>query len=209
MARRKIRFELGEIKIAGVKLEIDDDLEPATAAFGAAQQLIAGAIQPALSQALVNAQGKTIEGSVPKSHNGDAAHLPAPAARPGRSRSRAKAVAVESANLPTLIHDPVKYGNPKQDWTTAQKAIWILWIVQESTGRSELTATEVVETFNKYFKEFRTINRQNTARDLGKERKKNPPTVGWNPDTKVWYLYDAGKVVARGLAQLVAGEPEQ
>jgi hypothetical protein len=201
MARRKIRFELGEIRISGIKLEIDDELESATAAFGAVQQIVAGALQPAFNQALLGARGAVIDAEQPIAQPLPA-QLPSNAAKPKPrpAKNRNAPTPASTQDLPALSLDPTTYGNPRQDWTSAQKALWILWAVQESTGKTDLTTTEIVSLFNKYYQQFRTINKQNVGRDLGKERKKNPPTVGWKPDEKKWFLYEAGTTAAKALA---------
>ncbi len=200
MAKRRIRFELGKIEISGLKLEIDDDLDAATAAFAAAQQMVAGAIQPAFAQALAKGN-RTIEAGAAPADGNTAKAAPSKGTRSG---SRRKSSTDSPSNLPQYNHDPVKYGNPDMEWTTAQKAIWVLWVVQESGGATEMTPIQITDWSNKYFREFRTINRQNVLRDLGKEKKKNPPTVGNNPDAGMWFLYDPGKTVAKGLAHAVA-----
>jgi hypothetical protein len=197
MSKRRIRFELGEIKIAGLKLEIDDELDAATTAFRAVQQLIAGAIQPAFAQALVSGDTKVINGNT-GAPEGEAAKLP-PAKKASPRRSRL-ASSGDPAKIPVFTHDPEKYGNPATTWKVAQKAIWTLWAIQESGGAKEMTTTQIADTFNKYFREFRVISSSNVSRDLGSERKKNPPTVGSNPDSSTWYLLEAGKTAAKALA---------
>lgn len=197
MAKRRIRFELGEIKIAGLKLEIDDELDAATTAFRAAQQLVAGAIQPAFAQALVNGDAKVINGNTGAPEGEPAKLSPSRKAPVRRNRIASSS---DPAKVPAFTHDPDKYGNPATTWKVAQKAIWTLWAIQESGGVQEMTATQIADTFNKYFREFRVISPSNVSRDLGSERKKNPPTVGSNPDSGTWYLLEAGKTAAKALA---------
>ena len=207
MAKRRIRFELGEIKISGLKIEIDDELDAATAAFSAAQHLVAGAIQPAFAQAIVKSQqpGKMIEGSTIPT-DGEGQRTPAPRNNRSGPTRRKISSGGDKAVLP-YTHDPDKYGNPSMEWNTAQKALWTLWAMQESAGIQEMTSGQIVDVFNKYFREFRPPNRQNVTRDLGKEKKKNPPTVGSNPDTETWFLYDPGKTAAKALAHPTAPTP--
>jgi hypothetical protein len=44
MAKRRIKFKLGEIEITGVELEIEDDREQATTAFSTLQNQLVGVI---------------------------------------------------------------------------------------------------------------------------------------------------------------------
>ena len=53
MAKRRIKFTLGEIRISGVELEIEDEREQATTAFASLQSQIAGLIQPVVGKALL------------------------------------------------------------------------------------------------------------------------------------------------------------
>ena len=207
MAKRRIRFELGEIKISGLKIEIDDELDAANAAFGAAQHLVAGAIQPAFAQAIVKGQqaGKLIEGTA--SSVGEGQRTSAPRNTRSISSGRKKPASGSDANVLPYTHDPDKYGNPSIEWSTAQKALWTLWALQESADIKEMTSTQIVDVLSKYFREFSPPNRQNVTRDLGKEKKKNPPTVGFSPDTGGWFLYDPGKTAAKALAHPTGPTP--
>src|ERR1051325_5601814 len=55
MAKRRIKFKLGEIRISGVELEIEDERDQATAALSALQNQLSGVVQPAVSKALLGA----------------------------------------------------------------------------------------------------------------------------------------------------------
>lgn len=205
MAKRRIKFKLGEIKIAGVELEIEDDREQATAAFAAVQNQIASVVQPAVSKALLGV-GQVIDAAPSNGHSGAT-----PSARPKRRKLSSSAQTGETAVEPIeLSHDPVKFGNPVQGWSTPNKGIWLLWVVEQATARRELTISEIVNTFNQHFRTFGTITASNLSRDFGTLRKKNPPPVGadTNRSPQVWYLYDAGKTLAERLARGGDGKAE-
>lgn len=199
MAKRRIKFKLGEIKISGVELEIEDEREQATAALAALQNQLAGVVQPAVSKALLGV-GPIIEANPVDGQNG--------AGSPGRKRRRlgssSSGKSSESSVEPiALVHDPAKFGNPQQNWSTPKKGVWLLWVVEQATGKTQLTITEIVNTFNQHYRQFGTISASNLSRDFGALRKKNPPPVGvdTNQDPQRWFLLDSGKTWAEQLAK--------
>jgi hypothetical protein len=204
MARRRIKFKLGEIKISGIELEIEDERESATAALNTLQSQLTGAFQPALSKALLGAGAPVIDAPV----NGQAS-LDATAPQKRTRRRAASSAAPKPVNeaVPeqavAFVHDPDKFGNPSQQWNTANKAIWLLWVVEQATEQKELTAPQIADVFNRHYREFGTILSFNISRDLGNQRKKSPAPVGTDPNRnpQVWFLYDAGKAHAQRLAK--------
>jgi len=99
-------------------------------------------------------------------------------------------------------HDPAKYGAPQQEWATADKAIWLLYVVKMETSTAELSAIQIAATFNKHFKQAGVIRNFNVKRDLGKLKiGRGTALVGEdaskNPST--WYLTDAGDKKAQEL----------
>lgn len=200
MAKRRIKFKLGEIKIAGVELEIEDEREQATAALAALQNQLAGVVQPAVSKALLGAGATIIDASPANGQNGST-----PPARKRRklSSSTAAKPGSDGAQAITFVHDPVKFGNPRQGWTTANKSIWLLWVVEQAVGIKELTVNGIASAFNQHYRDFGIIRPPNVQRDLGNQRTKTPPPVGTDPNRspQVWFLYDAGKAHAERLAK--------
>jgi hypothetical protein len=197
MSKRRIKFKLGEIKISGIELEIEDEREHATAVLAEIQHQIAGAVQPALSKSLLGV-GPVVD--VPPA-NGQ----PTPTSPVRQRRKRAAGASGKgsdnTAQPITLIHDPDKYGNPQQGWSTPNKAIWLLWVVEQAANKKELSAAEIADTFNQHYRQFGTVSASNVTRDLGSQRKKNPAPVGTDPNRspQVWFLYDAGKARAERL----------
>jgi hypothetical protein len=198
MAKRRIKFKLGKIEISGVELEIEDDREQATSAFASLQNQIAGIIQPVVGKALLGA-GQVID--APPA-NGAAVSIP----RKRRKLTPAgPAKAGEDPEVQTIkfIHDPDKFGNPQQSWSTPNKGIWTLWVVEQATGRKELTISEIVNAFNQHYRQFGIISSSNLSRDMAGLRRRNPPPVGadTNRTPQTWFLHDAGKVLAQRLAK--------
>jgi hypothetical protein len=115
-------------------------------------------------------------------------------ARKGGSRPRGEAI--------DFKHDAEKYGFPKQEWNTAQKAMWLLYMLAHETGQHEYSAFVVAATFNKHFKSFGAILTANVLRDLAKEKGKS----GWvnsdaSQDPQMWYLLEEGKKGSAALIQ--------
>lgn len=99
-------------------------------------------------------------------------------------------------------HDADKYGFPKQEWSTAQKAMWLLYTLTNDGITTEMTAPVIAATFNKHFKSFKTILAHNVARDLAKEKGKTSAVnsdATKNPAT--WDLLETGK---KQMAALIA-----
>jgi hypothetical protein len=95
-------------------------------------------------------------------------------------------------------HDPAKWGSPRQEWKTANKAIWLLYVVAHETDQKELTSQQIAATFNKHFRQAKQVLTHNVTRDLGKLKVKADAPV--SEDTTMspspWYLTNAGDRLA-------------
>jgi hypothetical protein len=69
-------------------------------------------------------------------------------------------------NVIDFTPEPEKYGVPSIKWTTGQKSLWLLYVVKQLKIADALTTTQIIETFNKHFRQSKQIS--NVARDLGK-----------------------------------------
>ncbi len=118
-------------------------------------------------------------------------------------RGRRARMGIESApeHVVDWIHDPAKWGSPQQEWTTASKAMWLLYVVKQETGTKELSGASIAATFNKHFKQAKPIQPGNVNRDLGKLKvKPNAPVVEDTTKTpSTWFLTDEGLKVAQNL----------
>lgn len=91
-------------------------------------------------------------------------------------------------------HDADQYGFPKQNWATAQKAMWMIYVLSQQGEAKEFSASVIAATFNKHFKSFGMILAQNVLRDLGKEKgKSGAVNSDASQDPMKWYLLEAGK----------------
>lgn len=99
------------------------------------------------------------------------------------------------------VHDAAAWGTPSQEWSTADKAIWLLYVAEKATGQTELTATCIAKTFNKHFKQAKTITSSHVGRDLGKVKIGKDAQVGENATSEParWFLIDAGRREAERL----------
>jgi hypothetical protein len=64
-------------------------------------------------------------------------------------------------------HDATRWGTPIQSWKAFQKIAWLLQVVEQETGKKDLTPTEMVETFNARFRDSGLLVKGNVPRDLG------------------------------------------
>jgi hypothetical protein len=86
-------------------------------------------------------------------------------------------------------------------WTSLQKSLWLLYVVENILSKSELTVTQISETFNKHFRQAKTIRPSNVSRDLGQKKIGNKALVGENTTVtpSSWYLTEEGKKFVQNL----------
>jgi hypothetical protein len=110
---------------------------------------------------------------------------------------------VAGKSTPTLEfrNDPAKYGTPTQQWSTSDKALWLLYVVKELGQASELSTGQIVKLFNTYFRQAKIITHSNVSRDLGKLKVSVPSLVGEDPTKSpaVWFLTDEGVRKAQAI----------
>jgi hypothetical protein len=105
-----------KLKVQGLELEIEGSREDASLLSRNIGQQMAGLLQPA---------GMVLDG-----HTHPASTLENVIALPPVRKTRRRrngAASNSSADAPTIInfkHDPAKFGNPRQEWKTADKALW-------------------------------------------------------------------------------------
>lgn len=103
-----------------------------------------------------------------------------------------------------LSHDSATYGSPLQGWTTVQKAIWFLYIVNKQANVTQLTATNIAKNFNKYFRASGIIHAGNVGQGLEKEKVKGQnATVNadMTDGTAKYFLTQTGETLAQRLAK--------
>lgn len=193
MSKLEIEFEITGIKLR-IKGEGDDVLSKAAAVQRQVQGVIqsVGAIADGTAgQTHIRPNGsgqKLIETTAAANAQASGARGKRGSRKAGAGGPRSKAEAIE------IKHDPNQYGQPKQGWNTATKAIWLLYMLEKEAQHPEASAPELAETFKKYFREFGKILPNNVTRDLSALRAKGK-CVNNDPDKdpQTWYLLEDGK----------------
>ena len=163
------------MKLQGFELEIQGNREDAPAIGRSIGEQFSAIISPAVD---------ILEGNSPV--GGHSQQLIAPPENPKRRTSRRsktgpKDAASEGAQTIEFRHDAGKFGMPNQQWNTAQKAIWLLYVVKETKGVGELSTGQIVKTFNVHFRQAKTVTSSNVTRDLGRAKVSTPALVGEDP----------------------------
>lgn len=111
--------------------------------------------------------------------------------------------AKSSADDVTFTHDPSNHGSPSQEWTTVQKAIWLLHV---ANPQKPLSGYSIAKAFNKQFKSAGAIVGGNVTKGLDREKLKgasSPVGADVSDGTARYYLTDAGKAVGAQLAKSI------
>ncbi|GKQ51117.1 hypothetical protein [Bradyrhizobium sp. Ce-3] len=180
-----------KLKLQGFELEIEGNREDASVIGKSIGDQISGMLSPSLN---------IVEGEYTASQS-KAAPPPLPLfdeARkrkiPRRPRSPSAATESNGANAIDFRNDPAKFATPTQQWSTADKAVWLLYVVKEVSQASELSTGQIVKIFNTHFRQAKTITSSNVSRDLGRLKITSPSLVGEDPTKTpaVWFLTDEG-----------------
>lgn len=204
MSKFKVRFEL-----QGLRLEIEGSREDVPLIAQSVGQQVAGLLGPT---------GNIVEGEIVSDGGQKALPPPITEKTSTKKRSSGKRRTVASSangntNKETALdwrHDPTKWGTPQQSWKTAEKAIWLLYVVGKETDVTELTSYRIAETFNKHFRQAKTIHKGNVYRDLGKLKTKPDSPVSEDTRTtpSVWFLTTTGEKLAQELVTKALGQAD-
>jgi len=180
-----------KVELQGLKFEIEGDREiGSTIAQNIANQ-IANVVQPA---ALLEA---------PKNGQNGHAVIDAASVIPARKRRKSSGKSSGSADgdgtpVVNWNHDPAKWGAPLQTWKQPQKINWLLHVVEQETGKKDLSPTEMVDIFE--LKYAGLLHRGNIPKNLG-----NNPEFFGSVDGR-WFLKQGGKDAAANLIAEAKGE---
>jgi len=193
MAKIKIEFTLEKLS-----LKVEAEREHVPAITQSLKQQFAG-----LLQAPASAVG--IESVEAQPHRAPALEVgEAESKQRGSKKGKRSAGSREESVAIDFKHDGTRWGMPKQEWSTAQKAMWLLHVIEKQTGHKDLSTGAIVATFNKHFRQAKAIYNANVHRDLGKAKMAVPALVGEdtakNPSR--WYLIDAG---TKEVEKLIGG----
>lgn len=181
------------LKVQALELEIEGERPDIPAISTAVSRQITNLIQPAA--ALTSGEEPHSTAPVIDAEIDSGKKLRPSRKRPSGSRSSGDA----GVQAIEFRHDPEKYGNPQQSWTVTQKAIWLLYVLKGIQGMNEVSAAQLVATFNEKFKKAKTIHPPHLPRDLGTAKVQNPAPVGENKG--MWYLTNEGDRQAQQLIQ--------
>jgi hypothetical protein len=204
MGKFKVR-----LKVTGFELEVEGSRDDVPLIADSVGQQFVGLLKPAAD---------IVEGEI-VSDDGNSNHPPAIQESESKKRrtSRRRPTGTGSATPNQAqeaaidwVHDPAKWGSPQQSWKTAQKAMWLLYVVGKEKHITEVSATQIAQTFNKHFKQAKTILRGNVARDLGKLKMGADAVVSENttktPST--WFLTLAGDKLVQELISKTLGQTD-
>jgi hypothetical protein len=206
MSKFKVNVKLSgyEVKLGSIEFSVEGEKEDAQKISHEIERQLGGMIHaPTMTpHALTSGNGKTVPPVI------DATEVEAGGNGTATKRKTKKAGGGGGSRTPAedinFVHDSAKYGTPQMTWTTGQKAIWFLYIVNEQAKVSELTAYNIAKNFNKQFKASKTIGHGNVATALEKEKLKGAnSTVGTNNNdgTTKYFLTQAGIATAQKLAK--------
>lgn len=187
-----------KVKLQGFELEIEGSRQDDAAIIG---RNIGDQISSLLMPAVNIVEGEVGTPASPNQHQLPFAAISDGKKRSRRSRSQSSEPNRESTSVVDFRHDPSKYGMPSQQWNTSQKAIWLLYVVKDVTGISELTTGQIYRTFNTHFRQSKTVTNSNVSRDLGKAKLATPALVGEDTTKSpaAWFLTDEGVRRAQAL----------
>jgi len=203
VAKIEVEFEITGMRLK-VKAERDEDVSRVT------QQLsrqLSGLTQPFAGMIESN---KVIDAHAPPASdsNGETNVLPQSNVRTGRKRTRRTSENGGSQPI-HWQHDAEVLGTPKQSWTAYQKILWIMYVISKETNQTEISGPVIAESFNRSFKQFGVLRKNNMPRDLGALKTKSPAQVMDNTTASpiTWYLTDAGSQEAQKLVLEARGVP--
>jgi len=139
--------------------------------------------------------------------------IEAPSRKPKRNRRQSSAASPDGDASAALEISPApeKFGVPLQEWKTAEKAVWLIYVLKEQGMGDTFSTRTLVETFNKHFKQSGTITTSNVTRDLGRMKtKERPAWIG--EDTTIspsgWFLTEEGRKKAQGFVAAARGQSD-
>lgn len=123
-----------------------------------------------------------------------------------RSGSTATAGQEETTAI-DFRHDSAKFGNAQQVWKTADKSVWLIYVLKNLTSHKEFNAKTIADTFNKHFRGAGLIKTGNVNRDLERLRiAEKPSPLGYDPGKLAWFLTDEGDRKAQALVAAALGQ---
>jgi hypothetical protein len=157
-----------EIKLKlSVDLDIKAERDDIPHLTDSMKQQIAGAFAPAALIGGSQRNPNSVE-QLPPPVEVPLSSSPEKSRRPRRTaRGSEKASPVEE-NVIDWVHDPSKWGNSAQSWSTAERCLWLLYVIKQERGINELSASVIAATLRKHFRQAGLVYANIVARELGK-----------------------------------------
>jgi hypothetical protein len=192
MAKNQFKFKL---KITGFELEVEGSKEDVAAITSSVANQLKGLTTPQ-----VFGDNTEIE-DVEVTEVSTTSLPPAPKKKNARKRSSSSGSANMKIEPIDFKNDPKKYSAPSMSWTTLQKALWLMYVINNEKNISELSIAQITNTYNTYYKQSKTIRATNVARDLGKVKLGSGAFVGENSalSPHLWYLTDGGDLHVQNI----------
>ncbi|HKT10262.1 MAG TPA: hypothetical protein VJW77_00415 [Terriglobia bacterium] len=187
------------LKLQGLGFEVDGERQDIPAITAAVGKQFAGLLEPAAAVA---------DGHLQLNDGGQLdVQEPAPAKRRVARRRNTNRGSSTGGDDPAIEfrHDSDKFGNPVQSWSVTEKCIWLLYVIENSTDKNEVSAGQLVSTFKEYFKPAGKLHPPHVTRELGKAKVSNPAPIG--EEKGLWFLTNQGKEQAQRLIQGVLSTP--
>jgi len=185
MSKFKVR-----LKLQGLELEVEGNRDDVPLIADSVAEQVAGLLKPASN--IVEGEIVT-DGHRPQYVEGETSETKTKQARKKR-QSQTQPGSNSKEEAVDWSHDPSKWGVPKQKWSTADKSLWILYVVEKAEGIKEMSAPRIATTFNKHFPQAGIVHPPNVSRDLGKLKLKSPALVSEDraKSPSTWFLTEGG-----------------
>jgi hypothetical protein len=197
-----------KLKVTGFELEVEGSRDDVPLMAQAVGQQMSGLLIPAAS---------IVEGEIVEDKNSSPpsieSQLKPRKKKSPRQHSTTSSVQASNGKSGAIAvdwrHDPSKWGTPQQEWSTANKSIWLLYVVSKEASLTELNGSEIAETFNKHFRQSGAIRTGQVNRDLGQSKgaKGKPAMIAENTTKRPsgWYLTQEGEKFAQELVTKALG----
>ena len=189
------------LKLTGLELEIEGSREDIPLITQNVTQQFAGLLKPATN---------IVEGENGNENQPAQAVPTVTSERPKIKKRRAISTGTSDSPESSIdwVHDPAKWGGPRQEWSTVKKAIWLLYVASKEANKTELSASEIANTFNKHFRQSGLIRIGNVGRDLGAQKTGKDATVSENTTSTPyrWFLTEKGLRLAEQYIAESKGE---
>jgi hypothetical protein len=189
MAKFKMR-----LKLQGLELEVEGERQDIPAITAAVTKQLASIVEPIDVIAEAKQVGNGASARALESES---------TSRKNRRRSATRSTG-ETATPVEFRHDSGKYGSPVQGWSVTERAVWMIYVLQEITGVKEYSAAQIVVTFNEDFKAAGKFHPPLLSRELAKAKVAAPAPVG--EDKGQWYLTAEGERQAKELVTEALGQ---